>query len=207
MDRQATQYSDLNAPDRRTGNSSAEFSEALAKGYEPHDIGLRPVFMFVAGLSLTLVVVLFAIYGIMMGVAAYYRHDSIQSPIAVKLPPVYAPLQPSLGSYDNHDNDHDVLDWQDMEAMRYKTDLALNNSGMTSSGRPYISINSAMSQVIDNKLLVIRPVAMAPVVVSTFPPAPLGSYEGFVNDPLSRPAPIDPALNPNDLQRLNNLGN
>ena len=181
-----------------------ELAEAIAKGYEPHDIGLRPVFTFIAGLSVTLIVVLAAIYGIMMALAAYDRSEvAARSPVDVKLPAPYAPLQPSLGIYGNHDNDHNTLDWQDMDAMRYKAQVALKSTGKIGD-RSFIPIESAITMVIEKKLLVTRPVVM-PVVPQKYAPAGPGSFEGFNSSyPVKT---IDPKLNPNDMNRLNNLGN
>jgi len=181
-----------------------DFAEALAKGYEPKDIGLRPVFMFIAGLSVVLVVVLLAIYAIMMAMAAYDRSsDAVPSPVAVKIPAPYAPLQPSLGIYGNHDNDHDLLDWQDMDAMRYKATEALTSDKVVmESGRHHIPINAAIDLVIAKNYLVTKPVVEPMAAVVSYPP---GSYEGVFNQ--DRPAKPDPDLNPNNLQRLNNLGN
>jgi hypothetical protein len=178
------------------GEASAE---AIAKGYEPNDIGLRPVFMFIGGLVVVLVVVLAAIYAIMMALADADRSgDAVPSPIAVKLPAPYAPLQPSLGIYGNHENDHDVLDWQDMDAMRYKTTQELNSSCTTAAGRKHIAIAEAMDEALP--LLKLQPVAIAPAVTV---PVPAGSYEGVYN----RERPTKPQGQYNDMNRLNNLGN
>ena len=137
------------------GSASAE---AIAKGYEPHDIGLRGVIVFIVGLVITLVVVLAFIYAVMMAMADSDRSaDTIASPVKVNLPQVYAPLQPSLGFYGEHDRDHDVLDAQDMFLMRERTQQALTSQGTTASGRRYISIASAIDLVVDKKLLVSKP--------------------------------------------------
>jgi hypothetical protein len=179
-----------------TGKASAE---AIAKGYEPHDLSLRPVFIFIVGLVVVLVVVLAAIYAIMMAMAAADRSgDAIPSPIAVKLPAPYAPLQPSLGIYDNHDNDHNVLDWQDMDALRYKATQQLNSAGTTATGRKHIAITDAMDKALP--LLVVKPVAVAASNAQTYP---AGSYEGVYNE--NRPARLQGQFN--DMNRLNNLGN
>src|SRR5579862_7276473 len=95
--------------------SKEALAEAIAKGYEPHDLKLRGVFVFMGVLALTLVVVLAAIYAIMMALVDHDRsQDVVGSPVVIKMPPVYAPLQPSLGYNGDHDNDHDWLDQDDM---------------------------------------------------------------------------------------------
>jgi hypothetical protein len=94
------------------------------------------------------------------------------------------------------------MDWQDMDAMRYKAQVALNSSGKIGE-RAYIPIDSAIAMVIDKKMLVTRSVMPPPVVSKES--APPGSYEGFYND--STVTKYNPDLNPNDLHRLNNLGN
>jgi len=161
-------------PDKPAAGNPA-FSEAVSKGYEPHDIGLRGVIVFIAGLTITLIVVLAFVYAVMMALADYDRsHDAIASPMTVQLPPVYAPLQPSLGFNGAHDNDHDVLDVQDMELMRERTQKALNEEGTTAAGRHYISIAAAIDLVVSKSLLESKP-ALPPVAEPEYPP---GSHEG-----------------------------
>jgi hypothetical protein len=197
-------HKDSNAPQDLTGGGSADFKEAVAKGYEPKDIGLKPVLLFIGGLAATLVVVLFAIFAIMMALADYHRSETGNpSPVAVKLPPVYAPLQPSLGIYNNHDNDHNVLDWQDMQAMRYKADQALHAPrATTAEGRTHEPIEIAMVDVLPVLQQHSKPVA-APTAseVTTYP---AGSYEGVYND---KDHSVNRAEKYNDLHRLNDLGN
>jgi len=178
------------------GSASAE---AIAKGYEPHDIGLRGVIVFITGLVITLIVVLAFIYAVMMAMADSDRStDAIASPVKVSLPPIYAPLQPSLGFYGDHDSDHDVLDAQDMILMRERTQQALNSEGITAAGRHFIPIASAIDIVISKSLLVSKP-AIQPVVEPTYPP---GSHEGVF--PSTMPAPtVDPRVHVNDMNSLN----
>jgi hypothetical protein len=158
-----------------TAAPKKEFDEAIAKGYEPHDIGLRSVILFISGLALTLVVVLAFVYAVMMALADYDRSkDAIASPLPVQLAPVYAPLQPSLGFNGDHDQDHDVLDKDDMLLMREVTAKALNSDGTSSTGRRYMNIDSAIDTVVSQTLLVSKP-AVAPTTEPTYPD---GSREG-----------------------------
>jgi hypothetical protein len=151
-----------------TPSQSNPSPEAVAAGYEPHDLRLRGVFVFVGVLAVTLLVVLAFIYAVMMALVDHDRsHDAISSPITVTLPPVYAPLQPS--------REHPTLDADDMFAMRQKAQADLAASGISSTGRRYISINAAMDKVIAMNLLPIRPV-VSPVVQ---PPNPAGTWEGY----------------------------
>lgn len=184
--------------------TDSALSEALEKGYEPRDISLRPVMMFIAGLTITLVVVLFAIYAIMMALADWHRSDQfVPSPVATKVPPIYAPLQPSLGFYattreEKAARDHDVLDWQDMQAMRYQVETVLSSYGEGANGRKYEPITVAMRDVLPK--LVVHPVAGIPEAQEHNYPA--GSYEGVYGE---KPAP--PQGRYNDLHSLNDLGN
>ena len=207
MEHPPTQSDDLNSPDKGKVNHTPEFREAVAKGYEPKDIGLSPVFKFIGGLVVTMVVVMFAIYAIVMAMAASYRKDMVNpSPVAVKLPPVYAPLQPSLGFYDNHDQDHDKHDAEDMADMRYKTRQILSGSGENPvSHRKWEPIDVAMNDVLEKNLLVVKPVPRAVAAKDDFPPAGPGSYEGFLND--SNNAYVKPTGRFNDMNTLNNQGN
>lgn len=182
-----------------TAPSNTEFAEAVAKGYEPHDLKLRAVFMFIAGLSVTLLVVLSVIYAIMMALAAHDRStDPLASPVSVKLPAVYAPLQPSLGFYGNNDNNHESLDSDDMLVMREKAQAALTSEGVGPTGRHYISIETAIDKALPE--LITRAVA-PPVGETTYPP---GSYEGHVG---GTPLPEKPKHWHNDMNSLNNQGN
>jgi hypothetical protein len=176
-----------------------DFAEAVEKGYEPHDIGLRGVFVFIGGLTVVLVVVLAFIYAVMMGLAEYDRSkDPIASPVAVKLPPVYAPLQPSLGFNGDHDADHDVLDADDMLLMRERTAAALGSEGTTAAGRHFIPIATAIDKVLP--LLVFKP-AVEPTTEPTYPE---GSHEGVYGH---IPQSVIPAnAHVNDMHSLNNEG-
>ncbi len=145
-----------------------EFELAVAKGYEPHDLKLRGVFLFVAFLTLTLVIVLSAIFAIMIALVDHSRGgDPVSSPVAVTPAPVYAPLQPSP--------EHDWLDQDDMLLMRAKTQKAINSSGTSSTGRRYIAINDAIRQVVDTNMLPIKAV-VEPVYQTPNPP---GTFEGY----------------------------
>jgi hypothetical protein len=182
----------------QTGHTKTEFAEALAKGYEPHDIGLRGVIIFLLGLTATMVVVLAFVYAVMMALADHDRsHDGIVSPIQVKVAyaPVYAPLQPSLGFDGNPD--HDLLDRQDMQTMRYVTEQELDHEGTTAAGRHHIAINTAIDEVIDKSLLVSKPALMP----TTEPVMSVSLHEGSrVGVPKKE---IDPSVHVNDMNSLN----
>jgi hypothetical protein len=184
-----------------TAPAKKEFKEALEKGYEPHDIGLRGVILFISGLTLTLVVVLAFIYAVMMALADYDRSkDAIASPLTVQVAPIYAPLQPSLGFYGNHDQDHDVVDRDDMLLMREVTQKAINSDGTSSTGRRYMNIASAIDTVVGQTLLVSKP-AVAPVEAPTYPE---GSREGVYG---SIPASEIPGnVHVNQMKSLNDYG-
>jgi len=185
--------SDLKAKD-------PDFAVAIEKGYEPNDIGLRGVFIFISGLTVVLVVVLAFIYAVMMALAEHDRSkDPVASPVTVKLPPVYAPLQPSLGFNGDHDADHDALDADDMLLMRERTSLALNSEGVTAAGRHYIAINTAIDEVLP--LLVSKPV-LEPFKGESVPE---GSHEGVYGHIPQTQIPANAHVN--DIQSLNNQGN
>jgi hypothetical protein len=180
-----------------TAPSDKAFQEAVAKGYEPHDLGLRMVFIFIGGLTVTLIVVLAFIYAVMMAMASYDRsRDAIASPVKVELPAPYAPLQPSLGFYDRHDQDHDVLDYEDMILMRERVTKVLDGEGTTLAGRHYVSIDTAMDTVVSQSLLASKP-AIAPVVE---PVQPAGVHEGVGN---VKHEPDAPDVHSNDMHNVN----
>jgi len=173
-------------------------TDAVAKGYEPHDIGLRGVILFIAGLTVTLVVVLAFVYAIMMALADHDRsHDAIASPMTVPVAPVYAPLQPSLGFNGQHELDHNVLAPEDMLLMREVTAKALSEEGVTASGRHYIPIDAAINMVITKSLLVSKP-ALAAVAEPTYPP---GSHEGVYGSIPKSDIPAN--VHVNDMNSLN----
>jgi hypothetical protein len=183
------------------GDSSEDFKIAVSKGYEPNDIGLRGIFVFVAGLTATLVVVLAFIYAVMMALADHDRStDKIASPVAVKLQPVYAPLQPSLGFNGDHDNDHNVLDAQDMLVMRKRVTEVLDSEGTTTTGRRYIPIDSAISLIAPALEKITQP-AVPPIQALTYPK---GSFEGkWPGYPAEKPVEgKQPKVNP--METLNN---
>jgi hypothetical protein len=156
--------------------SKKALDDAIAKGYEPSDLKLRAVFVFVGVLALTLVVVLSAMYAIMVAMFEHGKtEDPQRSPVVIKSMPVYAPLQPSLGFNGDHENDHDVLDEDDMLMMRQKVQQELAASGISSTGRRYISIDEAIDLVAGKHMLPVKPV-VKPVVQ---PPNPPDSWEGY----------------------------
>jgi hypothetical protein len=166
--------------------------EALAKGYEPHDLTLRMVFLFIGGLAVTLLVVLSVIYAIMMAMADYDRsNDPLASPVAVKLPPVYAPLQPSL--------DHQQFDTDDMLAMREQTQAALNApAGVTAAGRAHMPIADAIDKAI--------PMLLTRAIIQPGEEQPSdGSYEGHYAGHVIPEK--KPGVWSNDMNNLNNQGN
>jgi hypothetical protein len=128
--------------------TSPELADSLAHGYERHDIGLRGIFNFVIGLILTMVLVLLLIYGVMELFVEHDRQsDPIASPIVVVHAPAPMPLQPSI--------EHNTVDRQDMQAMREETQKILDSSGVSPTGRRFISIDQAIEQVLP--LLPIQP--------------------------------------------------
>ncbi len=147
-----------------------ELAEAMNRGYEPKDISLRGLFIFLFTLVATLILVLFAIYAILMALVDNDRsHDPLGTPVSVIRPETYAPLQPSVA--------HGTDDWQDMLTMRQQTQAKLDSSGVSPTGRRYVSIREAMDQVLP--LLVVRPAIKDPSEEVTkhvdYPP---GSTEG-----------------------------
>jgi hypothetical protein len=158
--------------------AKAALDAAIAKGYEPDDLKLRGIFVFIGVLAMTLLVVLTAIYAIMMALVEHGRTtDAVTSPLVIKLPPVYAPLQPSLGYNGDKDNDHDWLDQDDMLMMRQKVDFALKQSGTSSTGRRFLNISTAIDEVSQKNMLTVNPPkTWAPV---TQPANPKGTWEGY----------------------------
>jgi hypothetical protein len=166
--------------------------EAIAKGYEPQDLQLRSVFVFIGGLAVTLFVVLSVIYAIMMALAAYDRSgDPVGSPVLVKLPPVYAPLQPSL--------EHQQFDSDDVLAMRERNQADLNATDPSPAGRPRMPIALAMEKAIP--LLLTKAV----IQPGEAQPYPDGSFEGHLGG-TAIPAK-KPHVWSNDMSNLNNQGN
>jgi hypothetical protein len=190
-----------NAFMKETAPTNPELKAAIEKGYEPADLKLKGIFMFVAVLAITLVVSMSVVYGIMMALAEHGRSkDPLASPVTVTLPAPYAPLQPSKGFYGNEAQDHQAFDFDDMLVMRQKTSEELNApAGTTAAGRPHMPIDSAMDKALT--LLNTHDVIKAPVPLD-FPP---GSYEGHLGD---QPIPAKkPGVWTNDMKDLNNQGN
>jgi hypothetical protein len=152
--------------------------EAIAKGYEPQDLKLRSIFVFIGGLAVTLFVVLSVIYAIMMALAAYDRS-------------VYAPLQPSL--------EHQQLDSDDMLAMRERTEAELNApAGVSEAGRAHMPIADAMEKALP---MLLTKAIIQPGETETLP----GSFEGH---PAGTSIPVkDPKVWSNNMNNLNNQGN
>ena len=116
-------------------------AEAMDRGYEPKDISLRGLFIFLGTLVVTLVIVFAIIYGIMMALIDHDRSADLKG-VAVSIirPPVYAPLQPSL--------EHPTEDWEDMHLMRQQTQAILDSAGTSKTGRRYMTIADAMNVVV-----------------------------------------------------------
>lgn len=148
-----TQSSDAAATSAAHANAGAkvispDMAEAIARGYEAHDIGIRGVLIFLAGLAGTIVIVLAFIYVLMFGLSDFmHMGESKASPLAFSHAPVNAPLQPSI--------DHNTYDREDMLQMRKDVQSVLNSSGTTATGRRHITIEEAISQVLGQ--LPIRP--------------------------------------------------
>jgi hypothetical protein len=120
---------------------SPELAEAISIGYEPHDIGLRGVFIFIISLMFITLVVLGAMWVIMMEFVKYDRNsDPINSPVAIERVQPLQPLQPSWN--------HNRLDQEDMQNMREQTYYQLHAAGVSPTGRKYIPIETAMDQVL-----------------------------------------------------------
>ena len=143
-----------------------ELAHAIKRGYEVKDISLRGLFIFLGSLVVSLVIVLFLIYGIMAALTDREQHrEQLGATVTALRPPVYAPLQPS--------SEHQTEDWEDMNMMRRQTQALLSSAGVTPTGRRYIPITLAINQVID-KLVI----AEHPIQQPQLPVYPVGSIEG-----------------------------
>ena len=134
----------------KVNNPTPELAEAIERGYEPKDISLRGLFIFLGSLIVTLALVLVVIYGIMM---ALVEHDRSKDPkgtvVRVERGPMYAPLQPSW--------EHPTEDWQDMTEMRQYTQRTLNTAGVSQTGRRFISIDEAMDKSVPLLVAIAKP--------------------------------------------------
>ena len=147
-----------------------ELAEAMSRGYEPKDISLRGLFIFLGTLVATLVVVLLAIYAIMMALVEHDRsHDPRGTTVSIQRPEVYAPVQPSIG--------HATEDWEDMNIMREQTWATLNSAGVTPTGRRTMTIGDAVDTVVSKLVIGEHPVDTGPKNVAE---QPANSYEGFI---------------------------
>jgi hypothetical protein len=123
------------------GKITPEIAEAIAVGYEPHDVSLRGVFIFIVTLMFITLIVLGAMWVVMMGFVGHDRKsDPIASPVGVQHLVAPQPLQPSWN--------HNAMDREDMELMRKQTHDILVSSGTSPTGRRFISIDAAMDQVL-----------------------------------------------------------
>lgn len=147
-----------------------ELAEAISRGYEPKDISLRGLFIFLGSLVASLVVVLLAIYAIMMALVEHDRtHDPRGTTVSIQRPEMYAPLQPSVA--------HPTEDWEDMNVMREQTWTALNSAGTTSTGRRFMKIDDAVDLIVAKLPVGDHPVDTSPKHVME---QPANSYEGFI---------------------------
>jgi hypothetical protein len=129
------------APGAAGEKISPELAEAISIGYEPHDVALRGIFIFILSLMFISLVVLGAMYVIMMGFVKYDRGgDPINSPVAIEHVQPPQPLQPSWN--------HNRIDQEDMRLMREQTYAQLHSTGISPTGRRYIPIETAMDQVL-----------------------------------------------------------
>jgi hypothetical protein len=125
----------------RPEKMSPDLAHAVAVGYEPHDIALRGVFIFLVSLAVISVVVLIIVWAGMMGFVKFDRQfDPTASPVVIKPETPSEPLQPSWN--------HNSFDREDMQAMREETQRILSSTGTSPTGRRYIDIDSAMAQVL-----------------------------------------------------------
>jgi hypothetical protein len=132
------------------------------------------------------------IYGIMMALASYDRSkDPMGSPVVVRIPPVYAPLQPSF--------DHPQLDQDDMLAMRERTAAELNAPEGTYAGRRHIPIAMAMEKALP---MLLTKAVIQPGEMHAYPP---GSYEGHLGGVPTTEKKAN--VWSNDMNNLNNQGN
>jgi hypothetical protein len=134
-------------PDKNGASSAAgakispELAEAIAAGYEPHDVGLRGVFIFIISLMFISLVILGAMWVVMMEFVKYDRNfDPINSPVAIEHVQPPQPLQPSWN--------HNQMDQQDMQQMRQQTYQQMHSTGTSPTGRKFISIDTAMNEIL-----------------------------------------------------------
>jgi hypothetical protein len=150
-------------PHATPGDRTPDLAEAIKRGYEPKDISLRGLFIFLGTLIVTLVVVLFFIYGVLMFLVERDRsHDPLGTPVTVVRAEQYAPLQPSVG--------HNVLDTDDMLAMREQNQQTLDH--------PTLSRQMPIGQAMDRVLPLLIGISKPAVPATTQPVYPEGSYEG-----------------------------
>ena len=143
-----------------------DLAEAMNRGYEPKDISLRGLFIFLFTLAGTLVVVLAVIYAIMMALLENDRsHDALGTPVSIARGDTYAPLQPSVG--------HPSEDWSDMLVMREQTQEILIRPKLARQ----MPIDQAIEKTVD--LLNTGGVVHAPTVTAAkLTPYGYGSTEG-----------------------------
>lgn len=124
----------------KAGHPAPELAEAIRRGYEPHDINLRWLYIFGVVLIVTLVVSLVIVAGVMKGLLAYDRSvDAISSPVNIEHRLDVIPLQPSV--------EHNQVDRDDMDLMRQHVQMILSGAGQHGDRR-WIPIDQAMEQVL-----------------------------------------------------------
>jgi hypothetical protein len=139
---------DAGAHGADAANIAPDLAEAISIGYEPHDVALRAIFIFIISLMFISLLVLGAMWVIMTEFVKYDRgYDPIASPVSIQQMQPPQPLQPSWN--------HNQMDEQDMQTMREQTYKQLHSSGVSPTGRKYIPIETAMDEILPQ--LPIRP--------------------------------------------------
>ena len=129
------------APGAAGAKISTDLAAAISAGYEPHDVALRGIFIFIISLMFISLLVLGAMWVIMMEFVKYDRsYDPIASPLTIEQVQPPEPLQPSWN--------HNQKDREDMEIMREQTFKQLHFTGTLPTGRKCIAIETAMDEVL-----------------------------------------------------------
>ena len=129
------------APGAAGAKISPELAEAISIGYEPHDVALRGIFIFLISLAVVSLLVLGAVWFILTAFVDFDRtFDPIASPVVVEKAPPPQPLQPSWS--------HNQLDQQDMLEMRDQTYKQLHFDGVSPTGRKCMPIETAMDEIL-----------------------------------------------------------
>ena len=125
----------------KAGTPPPELAEAIRRGYEPHDINLRGIYIFGIALVITLILALVIVAGIMKALDAYAKAtDPLSSPVAIDRAPDRIPLQPTQYV-------HETVDREDMDLMRKQVERVLSSAGQIGDRR-WIPITQAIDQVL-----------------------------------------------------------